>query len=75
MDQAAPPDQAILWHVGERRKDADLDRRVGLRANRHRQAAAPTRRVALHIAPGSFGHNIRKDADPDCAFIRGHQIR
>jgi primase-polymerase (primpol)-like protein len=22
-----------------------------------------------------FGHNIRKDADPHCAFVRGHQIR
>jgi hypothetical protein len=23
VDQAAPPDQAILWHIGERREDAD----------------------------------------------------
>jgi hypothetical protein len=75
VDQAAPEDQAILWHLGERREDADLDRRVGLRAGRHRQAAAPTRCVALHIAAGPFGHNIRKDADPHRAFVRGHEIR
>jgi hypothetical protein len=29
VDQAAPSDQAVLWDVGERGEDANLDRGVG----------------------------------------------
>jgi hypothetical protein len=60
----------ILWHLGERGEDANLDRRVGLRAGRHCQKAVGAGGLALHFAAGPFGHSIRKDADPDCARPR-----
>jgi hypothetical protein len=37
MDKATPTDQAVLWDIRERGEDTDLDRRIGLRAGRHRQ--------------------------------------
>ena len=40
VDQAAPANQGFLRHQRERREDPNLDRRVGLRAGRHRPQAA-----------------------------------
>jgi hypothetical protein len=75
MDQAAPADQAVLRDLGERGEDADMDRRVGLRAGRDHQEAARSGGVALHINAGHFGHNIRKNADPDCIIIGSVPMR
>ena len=58
MDQAAPPDQNVLWDLRERRKDADLDRCVSLRAGRHHPETAEAGRVPLHIDAGVFGDSI-----------------
>ena len=60
MDQAAPAHQALLWHLGERREDPDLDRRLGLRPHRDRQKAPEPDHVALHFAAGFFGQPFRK---------------
>ena len=75
VDQAAPPDQAVLRHLGERGEDADLDRRVGLRAGRHRPQAAAAGGVALHIDAGVFGDSIRKSFDRVCDFPDSRQFR
>ena len=58
MDTAAPPDQAVLWDLRECGEDADMDRRLGLRAGCHRPEAAEARGVALHIDAGVFGDSI-----------------
>ena len=60
MDQAAPADQAVLWDLRERGEDANMDRRVGLRAGGHHQEAARAGRLTLHINASPFGDNIRK---------------
>jgi hypothetical protein len=61
MDQTAPADQAVLRHVGERREDTNLDRRLGLRAGGDRAQTAQPAGSSLHIATGLFGDGIRKD--------------
>jgi hypothetical protein len=58
VDQAASPDQGILWNLGERGEDADMDRGVGLRAGRHHPEAAQAERLPLHIDAGVFGDSI-----------------
>ena len=45
VDQAASAHQEVLWHIRKRGEDADLDRRFGLCAGRHRQEAAEPRRL------------------------------
>jgi hypothetical protein len=58
MDQAARLDQAVLWDLRKSREDTDMDRRLGLRAGRHRPGAAEAGRVALQrnsnsvVSPG-----------------------
>jgi hypothetical protein len=47
--QAAPSDQAVLWNLGKRGQDPDMDRCVSLCARGDRQKAAPPGRVALHM--------------------------
>src|ERR1039457_1797760 len=39
IDPAAPAYQGVVRHLRERRRDANLDRPLGLRAGRHRQKA------------------------------------
>jgi hypothetical protein len=46
------------------------NRCVGLRAGRDHQEAAGPGGVALHIAAGPFGDNIRKGAASDCVLGR-----
>jgi hypothetical protein len=58
MDQTAPADQAVLWHVGERREDADMDCRFGLCAGGDRAQTAQAGGASLHIAAGDFGEGI-----------------
>jgi hypothetical protein len=68
MDQAASPDQEVLWDVRECREDPDMDRRIGLRTGRHRPQTAEARRFTLHIDAGVFGDSIRKGFDRICDF-------
>ena len=48
MDQTAPADQSILWHIRERRKNSSLDSRLGLRPDCDYQKAAISGTVALY---------------------------
>jgi Transposase DDE domain len=75
MDQAAPADQAVLWDLRECGEDADMDRRVGLRAGGHRQEAARAGCHTLHIDAGPFGDNIRKNADQGCTLVGNVPMR
>src|SRR5271157_1502120 len=75
MDQATSADQAVLRHFGERGEDANLDRRLGLRAGCYRAQTAQAGSAPLHIAAGHFRHSIRKDGDKDCVLSRGRHIR
>ena len=54
MDQAAPQDQALLRHLRERRQDANLDRGIRLRPDRHHQKT-----------PRSAGQSLHNPADPE----------
>ena len=62
MDQAAPPNQIFLWHQRERRKDSNLDRRLHLRAGRHRPKAVGTGAQPLPNSTGSQRHALRENA-------------
>ena len=75
MDQTAPTDQAVLWHFGERREDADMDCRFGLCAGGDRAQTAQARGAPLHIAAGNFGDGIRKNRDANGIFAISRQIR
>ena len=44
MDQTALADQEVLWDLGERGEDTNLDRSVSLRPSRHREEAPEPRR-------------------------------
>ncbi len=61
VDQAASAYQGVLRHLGERREDANLDRRLGLRARGHRQKAPQAGRLALHFATDIFTHPLREN--------------
>ena len=61
MDQAAPAHQAIPGHQRERSEDADLVRRVHLRAHRHRQEGASSRCFALYLPTNPVGLDLRED--------------
>jgi hypothetical protein len=50
MDQAAPADQALPWHLRERREEPDMDRRLGPCAGSYLQKGIATRCLALHFA-------------------------
>ena len=74
VDQAASADQAVLRHDRERRKDADLDRRLRLRAGRHREEATENCRQPLRNATDPEPDHVRANpfkyaafADPWCA--------
>ena len=75
VDQAASPDQDVLWDLRKRREDADLDRRVGLRAGRHHPEAAEAGRIPLHIDAGLFGDSIRKSVDRIIDLANSRQFR
>jgi hypothetical protein len=75
MDQTAPTDQAVLWHVEERRKDTDMDCCFGLCAGGDRAQTAQAGVASLHIAAGDFGDGIRKSRDPHAIFAISQQIR
>ena len=63
VDQAALAHQAIPGHERERSQDANLVRRVDLRAHCHRQEGASLGGLALHIATDSFGVGFRVNPD------------
>ncbi len=61
MDQATSPYQKVLRHVRERRKGANLDRRVGVRVGSHYQEATQPGCLTLHFVTGFFGHPFREN--------------
>ncbi len=66
MDQAASAHQALSWHQRERGEDANLVRRVHLRADRHRQERASPQCLALHLSTDLVGLGVRENP----AFMR-----
>ena len=56
VDQAAPAHQVVLWHIRERGQDANLDRRLDLRARRYHQ------KTTQHQAQSLFNPT---DFEPD----------
>ncbi len=61
MDQAAFAYQEIPGHQRERGEDANLVRRVHLRAHCHRQEEASTRCLAIYVATDSFRLGFREN--------------
>ena len=61
MDQATSPHQEVLRHIGERRKSANLDRRVGICARGHHKETSRPGCLALHFVTGIFGHPVREN--------------
>src|SRR5271157_3413023 len=70
MDQTAPADQTVLWHVGERREDANLDRRFGLCAGCDRAQTAPAGGASLHILLQVFSVAVFEKIEIQTAFSR-----
>ena len=62
MDQATPANQGVLRNQRERRKDPNLDRRVDLRAGRHRPKAVGAGDQPLPDSTGSQRHTFRENA-------------
>ena len=48
MDQAASPDQGLLWYLRERGESPDMDRCLCLRPGRYYQEANETETESLH---------------------------
>lgn len=65
--------QAILRHLGERRENPNLDRRVGLRAGCHRQDAAQPGCLALHFVTDFVGHPFREN--PSATGTYGQRLQ
>jgi len=63
VDQAAPPDQSLLWHLGQRGEDPDLDRDLGLCARGHSQEAARQQAKSLHNSTDPQHYPLRKNRD------------
>ena len=59
VDQAASAHQGVLRHLGERGEDADLDRRLRLRARRHHSQAPATVRQPLRNSTDPEPHHVR----------------
>jgi hypothetical protein len=68
VDQAASSDQKVLWHVGQRGENANLDRGFGLCFGRDHQEAPRLGSLSLHFAPGFFRHPFRENADGTGTF-------
>ena len=75
VDQAASAHQEVLRHIRERGENADLDRRLGLRAGRHRQKATRSGRVPLHFATDPLGNAVRENAHSTGSVARSVHIR
>src|SRR6266849_2080645 len=63
MDQAAPSNQGVLRHDRERSQVADLDRRLGVCPDRHRQEEAQPFRQPLRDATNPQPDHVRTNAD------------
>ena len=61
VDQAALAHQKVPGHQRERGEDAGVVRRGHLRAHRHRQETASTRRLALHLSTDLVGLRFREN--------------
>ena len=60
MDQAAPPNQGLLWHERQCRQDPDLDRHHRLCAGGHHQKATEIGKESLHNPTDFERHSFRK---------------
>jgi len=68
LDKAAPEDKGILWYLRERGEVADLDRRVRLRARRHREEAAHLSRSLYEMHTDSQPQPVRANPAGYSAF-------
>src|SRR3546814_5661765 len=59
MDQATPAHQGVLRHFGQCGEDAGLDRRLGLRVDRHRAQALRLPGQLVRMATDSERHAVR----------------
>jgi len=48
MDQAAPSDQSVFWHIRERRQNTDMDCGISLCAGGYHKKASQTGIEPLH---------------------------
>jgi hypothetical protein len=62
MDQAASANQAVLWHFGECRANANLDRHQRLRAGGDHQEATQTGFVLAYLVTGFVVDALRETA-------------
>ena len=68
MDQAAPADQVVLWHLSERSEEPDMGRVVHLSTRGHREKAARYSMLPLHLVTNSGGQHIREKANHIACF-------
>ncbi len=62
MDQAKPPNQDFLRHIGECRQDSNMDRCLGLRARGHHEKTAKYSGQSLHNFTGPERLCFRENA-------------
>jgi IS4 transposase len=65
----------FLRHVGKRREDADMDRRLGLCPRRHRKKAPRLGGVALHIVANFLDRRLRENTNISSAYNRPNKIQ
>ena len=69
MDQATSAHQALLRHLGKRRQDPALDRRVRLCPGGNHPKEARTRYPTLQNATGSIRHALRKNPSKTSTWL------
>ncbi len=62
VDQTAPKNQTVLWHIGKCRKNPNLGRHFYVCAHSHNQEKAKFKYVPLHITTDFIDHPFRKNA-------------
>ena len=70
VDQTKSPRQGLLWNLGERGEDTNLDRRLQLSAGGHRAQAAQSGPEAFHHAADLERVAVRENTHPASLFAR-----
>ncbi len=70
VDQATPPHQGVLWHLGQRREDPNLDCHLRLRPGRDCTQAPKDRARPLHYSPDPERVPLRES--PAVSTTYGH---